>query len=348
MQTSMPNPTPTTDDHLAQRFDELIRDTGGDPDKLSGKLVREIMHTAVKLIRDEADTGELKLISRSLKELRYAMRVFRDYRQVRKVSIFGSARTGEDEAAYVAAVELARSMAEHGWMVITGAGGGIMRAGHGGAGREKSFGVAIRLPFETTANEYIEGDRKLIVFRYFFTRKLMFASQAHAVALLPGGFGTQDEGFEILTLIQTGKTPIVPVVMLDAPGGDYWKRWDRYVSNCLLDGQLISPEDRSLYYLADNVTDAVDHINRFYRVYHSMRMVRDDLVIRMNRPLHEKQIDTLNGEFADLIAAGRITATAALGPETSHLDLPRLRFTFTRRDHGRLRELIDLLNAFAE
>ena len=342
----MPNPTPTTDDHLGLRFDELIRDAGGEPDEMSGKLVREIMHTAVKLIRDEADTGELKLISRSLKELRYAMRVFRDYRQVRKVSIFGSARTGEDEPAYAAAVELARSMAEHGWMVITGAGGGIMRAGHGGAGREKSFGVAIRLPFETTANEYIEGDRKLIVFRYFFTRKLMFASQAHAVALLPGGFGTQDEGFEILTLIQTGKTPIVPVVMLDAPGGDYWPRWDRYVRNCLLDGQLISPEDRSLYYLADNVADAVDHINRFYRVYHSMRMVRDDLVIRMQQPLHEKQIDTLNDEFADLIAAGRITATEALGPEQSHLDLPRLRFTFTRRDYGRLREMIDRLNAF--
>ena len=331
-------------EHLLTQLDRIVQDAGADPDTLTGKLVREMMHTAVKLVHDAADTGELKLISRSLKELRYAMKVFRDYRQVKKVSIFGSARTPADHPNYQAAVAFGRMMAQTGWMVITGAGGGIMEAGHDGAGREKSFGVAIRLPFETTANEHIKGDHKLIVFRYFFTRKLMFASQAHAVALLPGGFGTQDEGFEILTLIQTGKTPIVPVVMIDPPQGSYWANWDRYVRKELLDNKLISPDDLNLYMITKDTHKAADHIRRFYRNYHSQRFVRDVLVIRMNRPLDQTKLDALNAEFGDLLSTGRITQGGPLAAEHEHLELPRLHLEFTKHSYGRLRLLIDRIN----
>jgi len=338
--------TDPSNDPLLNSLNQLIRDNGGDPDSLDGKLVREIMHTATKLIKDPADTGELKLISRSLKELRYAMKIFRDYRTFRKVSIFGSARTPEDHPDYKAAEAFGKAMAEQGWMVITGAGGGIMEAGHGGAGREKSFGVSIRLPFETNSNKFIEGDKKLIVFRYFFTRKLMFASQSHGVALFPGGFGTQDEGFEILTLVQTGKAQIVPIVMVDAPGGDYWKNWDKFVRNDLLAKKWISPEDLNLYMVTDNPQAAVEYIRQFYRNYHSQRYVLDELVIRMNRPLDEKAVDDLNAEFKDIVAEGVIEATDALPQETEHLELPRLKLTFNRRNYGRMRMLIDRINQF--
>ena len=223
-------------------MDQLVRAASGDPQTLRGKIIREIMHTAVKLIGDEANDGELKLISRSLKELRYALKVFRPYENVRKISIFGSARTLETDPDYKAAVAFSQAMAKAGWMVITGAGGGIMRAGHGGAGRSASFGVAIHLPIQTNANEFIVGDSKLINFRYFFTCKLIFMWQAHAVALFPGGFGTQDEGFEALTLIQTGKAMMVPLLLIGRPGGDYWNRWDQYVRGELLAAGRINPK----------------------------------------------------------------------------------------------------------
>ena len=209
-------PGPADQDTIAA-LDALIADAGADPADHRSKNIREIMHTALKLVRDGSDTGEVKLISRSMKELRYALKVFRPYRDTPKISIFGSARTPEDHPDYVAAVDVSKAMAAAGWMVITGAGDGIMRAGHGGAGKEASFGVAIRLPFETNANDFIVGDPKLITFRYFFTRKLMFMWESAAIALFPGGFGTQDEGFEALTLIQTGKAPLVPIVLVDAP-----------------------------------------------------------------------------------------------------------------------------------
>ena len=342
----MQHPSHERDAVLAEQFDRLVRDVGGDPGRLSGKLVREMMHTAVKLLGDGADDGELKLTSRSLKELRYAMKVFRAYRRERKVAIFGSARTQENDPAYQAAVAFSRDMALSGWMAITGAGDGIMRAGQGGAGRAASFGVAIRLPFETTANEFIEGDPKLIVFRYFFTRKLIFVSQSHAVVLFPGGFGTQDEGFEALTLVQTGKAPLVPVVMIDPPGGQYWSRWDRFVREELLSNGLISPEDLNLYLVTDDVNEAVGHVLHFYRNYHSQRYVRDDLVIRMHRKLHGSQVEALNDRFADVLTCGRIEATEPLRGETEHLEMQRLRFVFTRRDYGRLRQMIDQINDF--
>jgi uncharacterized protein (TIGR00730 family) len=344
----MSQTTPKTGEQQVEpleRFDDLLRAVGGDPKAIEGKLVREMVHTALKLMRDGANTGELKLTSRSMKELRYAMKVFRPYQGVRKVAIFGSARTDRNHPDYLGAVAYSRAMAQRGWMVITGGGGGIMRAGHGGAGRAASFGVAIRLPFEK-ANDIIEGDPKLIVFRYFFTRKLIFVSQAHAVVLFPGGFGTMDEGFETLTLIQTGKAPLVPVVMINSPGERYWHHWDRFVREELLARNLVGADDLSLYHVTDDVASAEQHVLHFYRNYESQRFVRDDLVIRMHRPLTEGQVGQLNEQFADLVAAGRIAACGPQAGERKHLDLPRLKFAFTRRGYGRLRQMIDRINDF--
>lgn len=337
---------PSRDEQLLLDFERIVQNAGGETDSLSGKIVRELMHTAVKLIRDDADEGELKLLSRSLKELRYALKVFRPYRQTPKVSIFGSARTLETDPAYEAAVHFSRTMAAAGWMVITGAGDGIMRAGHGGAGPEASFGVSIRLPFETNANDYITGDPKLITFRYFFTRKIMFIWQSHAIALFPGGFGTQDEGFEALTLMQTGKAPLMPIVLVDAPGGHYWQAWDHYVRHELLAAKMISEQDLNLYMITDQPQRAVEHIQHFYRNYHSQRFVRDTLVLRIRRLITEKQLDELNRDFADLVAEGKIAQGKALDLEHEHLNLPRLHFVHTKCDYGRLRLLIDRLNAF--
>ncbi|MEM1110198.1 MAG: LOG family protein, partial [Planctomycetota bacterium] len=239
-----------------------------------------------------------------------------------------------------------RTLAEAGWMVITGAGDGIMRAGHAGSGKESAFGVAIRLPFETNANDVIVGDPKLITFRYFFTRKLMFMWMSHAIALFPGGFGTQDEGFEALTLIQTGKAPLVPIVMVDAPGGDYWHHWDNYVTKSLLDNGWISPEDKNLYFVTDDVSAAARHITDFYRNYHSQRFVRDNLVLRIRRPLTDKQLDQLAADYADLIVEGKVEQGGPLPGERDHLQLPRLWFHHTKAGYGKLRGMIDQINTF--
>lgn len=336
----------TRDTASTDSLDALINEAGGDPQSHAGMRVREIMHTALKLLRDPADDGEVKLLSRSLKELRYALKVFRPYQDVRKITIFGSARTPPDHPDYLACVDFSKTMASAGWMVITGAGDGIMRAGHGGAGADKSFGVAIRLPFETSANDYILNDPKLITFRYFFTRKLMFMWQAHAVALFPGGFGTQDEGFEALTLIQTGKAPLAPIVLVDKPGGSYWKHWDAYVRKELLTHKLISPDDLNLYFVTDDPTAAASHVLQFYRNYHSQRFVRDLLILRMQRPLTPQQLAELNDEFADMVKQGVIEQGGPHRYEDEHRELPRLKFTFTKRGYGRLRRLIDRINEF--
>lgn len=342
----MADPAPTPDPALTEAMDALIRGAGGDPSSHAGMRVREIIHTGLKLIGDGADDGEVKLLSRSLKELRYALKVFRPYQETRKITIFGSARTLPDHADYHACVSFSRAMAAAGWMVITGAGDGIMRAGHGGAGAEKSFGVAIRLPFETSANDYIVGDPKLVTFRYFFTRKLIFMWQAHAVALFPGGFGTQDEGFEALTLVQTGKAPVAPILLIDKPGGSYWKRWDAYVRGELLAHNLISPDDLNLYFVTDDPQAAVEHVLHFYRNYHSQRFVRDLLILRMQRPLGDEQVAALSDEFADLVAGGVIEQGGPHPYEEEDRELPRLKFTSTKRAYGRLRLLIDRINEF--
>lgn len=331
---------------MINAMNQLVTDAGGDPDNITGKSVREVMHTGLKLLRDNASLGEIKLISRALKELRYALKVFRPYDDHPKISVFGSARTPEAHDDYQAAVRFSKTMAESGWMVITGAGDGIMRAGHGGAGADASFGVAIRLPFETNANDVIVGDPKLVTFRYFFTRKLMFMWMSHAVALFPGGYGTQDEGFEALTLIQTGKAPLVPIVCVDAPGGDYWKHWDNYITKSLLEKGWISPEDKNLYFVTDDPAAAARHVSDFYRNYHSQRFVRDDLVLRIRRPLTQKQLDQLTDEYSSLIVDGKVQQGGPLDGERDHLQLPRVWFHHTKHGYGKLRAMIDQINIF--
>ncbi len=237
-------------------------------------------------------------------------------------------------------------MAEHGWMVITGAGDGIMKAGHVGPGRAASFGVAIRLPYETSANTVIEGDDKLINFRYFFTRKLMFLSQAESVVNLPGGYGTMDEAFETLTLVQTGKAAMLPIVMLDSPGSSYWSDWMTFVKDRLLVDGLISEEDLSLTYLTQDPQDAANHVLQFYRNYHSSRYVRDDLIIRLRCKLRDEDVEALNDEFGILVKEGKITQGGAYPEEDDHLNLPRIRFTHTRYKYAVVRQLIDRINTF--
>lgn len=332
------------DPDIGATLDRLIEELGGAKGSYNARLVRELLIAGLKLIPDGRDTGELKLITAAVKELRYAYRVFGQYRDPHKVTIFGSARTPVQHPDYAAAVEFSRLMAQRGWMVITGAGGGIMHAGHVGPGRQASFGVAIRLPFETTANEVIAGDEKLIHFRYFFTRKLMFMSQAEAVALFPGGFGTMDEAYEALTLVQTGKSTIIPIVMLEGENGTYWSQWERWTIDGLLSRGLISPEDVNLYYIARDPADAAEHIARFYRNYHSSRYVRDHLVIRINRALAEADVQRLGREFAVLIKQGELVQRGPLEGEDDHLELPRLVFHHTRHKYGLLRQLIDRIN----
>lgn len=309
-------------------------------------LYEEMLVTLTRLARDGTGRGDLKLINKALGELRYALKVFAPYAGVPKISIFGSSRTPEGDPDYAQAVAFARRLREAGWMVITGAGDGIMKAGHGGAGREASFGVAIRLPFEQETNVIIKDDAKLVNFRYFFTRKLIFMKAAAAIALFPGGFGTQDEGFEALTLIQTGKAPLIPIVMVERPGGTYWLQWRAYVAAELLRTGMISPQDMHLFRITDDVETAAQEVTRFYRVYHSMRYVGDDLVLRLRRPVAAATLERLNDEFAEILAAGRITQGPALAEERSELaELPRLRLRFDRKSCGLLRRLIDVVNA---
>ena len=311
------------------------------------QLVQQLKETADKLIRDGANRGDVKLMSTALKELRYAFKVFAPYRNRRKVTIFGSARLPPEHPAYQSAVQFGRRIAEADFMVITGAASGIMEAGHAGAGRANSIGVNILLPFEQDANAIIAGDPKLMHLKYFFTRKLLFVKESDAVALFPGGFGTQDEGFEVLTLVQTGKSHLIPIVMLEEPGGTYWKMWQCYVEDVLLKRDMISPADLALFKTTDSVDEAVDEVLRFYRVYHSMRYVNKHLVLRLRRPLPETLVERIRHEFADIVEAGTFEQTAALPAEANETDLaalPRLRFRFDRKNLGRLRMLIDMIN----
>lgn len=311
------------------------------------ELIQQIKETADKLVRDHASRGDVKLLSTALKELRYCFKVFSAYRDYRKVTVFGSARTRSDDPAYQAAVEYGRRMAELGYMVITGAAAGIMEAGHVGAGRDRSIGINIMLPFEQSANPIITGDAKLMHLKYFFTRKLLFVKECDGIALFPGGFGTLDEGFEVLTLVQTGKSHMFPIVMVDPPGGDYWKKWDQFIREALHARGLISPADLSLYKVTDSVDEAVEEVQTFYRVYHSMRYVKGELVLRLRQELPGRLLDRIRRDFADLVERGTITPTAALAVEANEpalMDLPRLRLWFDRKSLGRLRQMIDVIN----
>lgn len=310
-------------------------------------LVAEIKETADKLDRDQATLGDLKILSRSLREMRYAFKVFTQYRHVRKVSVFGSARTPHDHPEYQASVDFGRRMVDDGWMVVTGAGGGIMEGAHVGAGKQMSIGVNIMLPFEQGANHVIDKDEKLVTFRYFFTRKLMFVKEVHAVVLFPGGYGTQDELFEVLTLVQTGKRDLIPIICVDAPGGTYWTAWRKFVEEQLLSRNLISPHDLSLLRITDNVETAQQEIRQFYSVYDSMRYIRDDLIMRLRSPLSDEKLASLNNEFGDLLSEGTIERTDVHpyeGDESHLAEFPRLKLRFNRRDTARLRQLIDAIN----
>ncbi|MEE3369917.1 MAG: TIGR00730 family Rossman fold protein [Planctomycetota bacterium] len=333
--------------HSSVRADPARLPEPGLPNHRNADLIDRIKQSADKLADDGSSRGDLKLLSRTLRELRYAFKVFAPFRRRRKVTVFGSARTPEEHPAYRQAVSFGQQMAEREWLVVTGAAAGIMEAGHRGAGRDHSMGLNIMLPFEQEANPIIAGDHKLVHMKYFFTRKVMFVKECDAVVCLPGGFGTLDEALEVLTLLQTGKRDMVPVVLLDEPGGTYWNSLDRFIREHLLQGSMISPEDLALYCVTDSCEQAVAEVLNFFRVFHSMRYVRDQLVLRLKNPLTAPQLAAINEQFSDILVSGRFQQSAALDEEKSEpdlLDLSRLVFAFDRRSAGRLRHLIDHLN----
>ncbi len=334
------------DPELKRRIQELIDYKG---DGYNADLVADLIENSLKILKDVQDRGDVRVIQTALRELRYAFKLFAPHAAVRKATLFGSARTPEGKLEYQQAKEFAARIAAEGWMVITGAGPGIMQAGHEGAGPERSFGANIRLPWEQAANSVIFNDKKLITFKYFFTRKLTFVRHSDAIVLFPGGFGTMDEGYEALTLMQTGKSQMMPLVLLDRPGGTYWRTWDKNVREHLLRNEFIGPEDLHLYQITDSAEQAVKIVTRFYRNYHSTRFVRDLLVIRLRHAPTASAIEGLNEDFADIITGEKIHAlepTPEEREETQFLDRPRIAFGFNRRDYGRLRQMIDVLNSF--
>jgi uncharacterized protein (TIGR00730 family) len=306
---------------------------------------QQLLTTVLKLHEDGSGTGDLKITNAALKELRYAYKVFAPYSGVRKVTVFGSARTAPGEEAAAAAREFGRRMVAEGWMVVTGAGGGIMGAAQQGAGREQSFGLNIRLPFEQEANPWIASDPKLITFKYFFTRKLFLMKEASAIALFPGGFGTMDECFEFLTLAQTGKAPIVPVVLVEAGPKPYWRIWDRWIGT-LVERKLVDGDDVAFYRIVDTVDEAVEEITRFYGQYHSSRIVGDKLVVRLLRPLAAAHLAELYAKFDDILTGPPEQAPGPVEQELNEFpELPRLILPFNRSSYSRLRQLIDFVNA---
>ena len=337
---------PSSNPELDRRIRELINFKGGGHNQ---DIVADLVAQSLRLLHDVEDRGDVRVINTAVRELRYAFRLFAPYAGKRKVTIFGSARTAPESTEYRQAVEFGRKIADAGFMVITGAGPGIMQAGHEGAGVERSFGANIRLPWEQGANPVIAEDKKLITFKYFFTRKLTFIRHSDALALFPGGFGTMDESYEALTLMQTGKSQLMPLVLVDKPGGTYWKTWDKNVREHLLRNELISPEDLGLYHVTDNVDEAVKHIARFYRNFHSTRFVRDLLVVRLKNAPTPTGLAALNEDFADIITGAPfhvIPPTPEEADDDEHLDLNRIAFGFNRRGYGRLRQLIDVLNQY--
>ncbi len=337
----MPRTSEIHNEAINQLLDTVGIAQGGDRD-----LTAEMIQASIKLAHDAPGRGEMKLMVRSFKELRYAFKTFKPYRQRRKVSVFGSARTPETHPNYQLALQFGKQLADAGFMVITGAGGGIMAAGHEGAGLAASFGVAIKLPFEQRTNAVIEGDEKLIHFRYFFSRKLVFVKETHAIALFPGGFGTHDEGFEVLTLVQTGRCDPLPIVLIERPGGTYWRAWDRFIRDELLSDGLISADDTALYYITNDATDALRHIQLFYRNYHSCRYVREELFLRIKHAPTAQELADINAEFGSIAKDGKIESrrTQVIDDETLVPEYPRIALKFDRRSLARLRMLINRLN----
>lgn len=310
-------------------------------------LIGEALASVLRLGREDADRGDLKIVSGALREMRRSFGMFSDYHGVAKVSVYGSARTEPDDPNYKQASDFASLMADEGWMVITGGGPGIMAAANHGAGPESGFGLVIRLPFEEGVNESIVTDDKRLVFRYFFARKLAFVKEANAFAFFPGGFGTMDEAFETLTLTQTGKSVITPIVLLNAPGDDYWVRWEQFLRTQLLAGGMISGDDFSLFTVTDDAHEACAHIRRFYSNYRSERFVGEWLYLRMVEAPTPAQLKLLNTEFADIVKSGEIELAEPHRHEIEDDDsigYERIRFRFVRKSYGRLRQLMDRLN----
>ncbi len=342
--------------NLKDDFDHLLDRL---PSLQNGEYIYEALLTMLRMTEEDIARLDWKILKAALKDMERAFQVFNSYRHVRKIAVFGSARLPADSDEYQMAANFARCITGQGFMVMTGAGGGIMEAVNKGAGAEQSFGLNIQLPFEQNSNPFIEGDPKLINFKYFFTRKLFFLREADAIAAFPGGFGTQDEAFEALTLSQTGKSPPVPLVLIDKPGGTYWHAWDEYIQKELIPRGLINPEDRQLYTITDDLQVGCEAIAGFYRVYHSSRYVGDQLVMRLNHDLTADQVETLNQTFHDILLSGRIEKSTMLPGEAEHQQpqpqqvmdqteqLPRLVFHFNQRDLGRLYQMISAINAMS-
>lgn len=340
---ALSHPHQPIDPDLSEELADLVRHL---PTLKHGKLIERALAVLVRMSQGEIDRLDWKILASSLEDLERGFTTFYPYRHTRKITIFGSARILPQSSEYRLAVEFARRVTELGFMVLTGAGGGIMQAGNEGAGRSHSFGLNIELPFEQDANPYISGDAKLINFKYFFTRKLFFLRESDAVALFPGGFGTQDEAFETLTLCQTGKYGPAPLILIDEPGGDYWLTWHQQILDNLQVRGLISPEDTQIYTITDNLDIACEKIQNFYQIYHSSRYVGEMFVIRLKQELTDEQIGILNEQFSDILVAGRIEKTKALPTEAidPNIHLPRLLLHFNQRSFGRLYELINQIN----
>lgn len=336
---------PRTNGPVDDAIDKLIEMVGN---VHHPEIVREMIIASLKAGLEDDEKADLKLMNTTLKEMRFTSRIFGSYNKTRKVTVFGSARTSVNEPVYAVAVELGRRLVQAGYMVITGGGPGIMQAANEGAGPENSFGINIRLPFEQKPNPVVEGNPRLISYKYFFNRKVAFLKEAHAVVLFPGGFGTLDEAMETLTLLQTGKRDPLPLILVDEPGGDYWRRWLRFFMDELLSRNYINLTDFNLIERVDSAEEAVDRISRFYRRYHSMRYADKKLVIRLNSALAPHAVEELGGSFRDIIEpGGSLYLSAALPEEADEPELaglPRLVVDFIRRDFGRLRALIDAIN----
>lgn len=308
----------------------------------------ELLGTVVRLATDSSDRLDLKIAAAALREMADGFEVFAPYRHIRKVTMFGSARTLPSDPLYAVARNLAALLAAHGWSTVTGAGPGIMAAGLEGAGPDHSFGINIRLPFEQAANQFIAADPKLVSMKYFFTRKLLLIKESWGYVVLPGGFGTLDEAFELLTLLQTGKAEPAPVVLLELAGGTYWKGWRRFVEEEVASRRLINPVDLNLFCIVEGVEDAAAELFGFYRNYHSLRWVGDTLVVRLQARPTEAEVAGLSADFADMVAGGIRILDGPLGAEQRGAgefpDLPRVAMRFDRVSYGRLRQLIDAVN----
>lgn len=328
---------------------EAALDRVGGPDsRIDRRVARSLLTEALGLLEDQPHPLDLKIATNALKEMREAYEMFAPFRDRRKVTIFGSARTGPDDPVYLQTARVAAELASRGWMVVTGAGPGIMQAGMEGAGRESSIGVSIRLPFETGANPVIAGDAKYVSMKYFFTRKLMLIKESAAFVCLPGGFGTLDETFELLTLTQTGKGLPVPIVLLDTPDDPYWEAVDAFIREHLVARSMVDPNDVSLYRIRHDAEGVAEEIESFYANYHSIRFVGDRLIIRLRDLPSPSRLDELRREFADLSRGGFIEAvkpTAAEIADADQLSLARLAVDYDTRHAAGLRLLIDRLNA---